>query len=137
VPEIQDSGVKDLPPVKIQQEGNPQIRGGKGRDPDAGIQLQRIPRGHALSPGADGRVGGDNVADGSGILPGENNGIHMVNVLVGDKDENLSVGQKLLGRNLIVSLQLMLLAPPVIKDKKKIILFDGKAAVIVMRDFDW
>jgi glycerophosphoryl diester phosphodiesterase len=24
-----------------------------------------------------------------------------------------------------------------IKDKKKIILFDGKAAVIVMRDFDW
>ena len=61
----------------------------------------------------------------------------MVNVLVGDKDENLSVGQKLLGRNLIASLQLMLLAPPVIKDKKKIILFDGKAAVIVMRDFDW
>jgi hypothetical protein len=31
----------------------------------------------------------------------------------------------------------MLLAPPVIKDKKKISLFDGKAAVIVMRDFDW
>ena len=54
-----------------------------------------------------------------------------------DKDGNLSVGQKLLGRNLIASLQLMLLAPPVIKDKKKIILFDGKAAVIVMRDFDW
>ena len=54
-----------------------------------------------------------------------------------NKDENLSVGQKLLGRNLIASLQLMLLAPPVIKDKKKIILFDGKAAVIVMRDFDW
>ena len=89
---------------------------------------------HAFSAGTDRHIRGDDPGDVPGLVPGEDDGIQVVDMLVADKNEYVVVRAELFGGQLKFGRQLPALPAPVVKDQQRMFSRDGKTAVVIMGD---
>ena len=68
------------------------------------------------------------------LVPGEDHGIEMVDMLMADENEDVVVSLQLFGRDLFVRGQFPALSAPVVEDGQRMPARNGKTAVIVMGD---
>ena len=101
---------------------------------DVRLKVQPVPGRHAPAPRTDRHVGGDDIRNIRLLLPGEDDGIQMIDMFMGNEDIDLPVARKLLRKKLAAAAQLAVLPPPVIKNEKKVSRLNGKTAVIIMSD---
>ena len=134
MPEVQVSGVEDLQAFEIHQEADAQVRGIEGGDLHIVAEADDIPRSHTAAAGADRHIRGNDILDPGHVLPGEDNGIHMVRMVMADKYVDLFIRPEGLRRDAVLLRELFPLAQPVIEDQHGILARNGKTAVVVVRN---
>ena len=134
VPEIQVSRVKEACSAEVGQETDAQVRRIESGYGHLVGKLQRVAGSHPFSARPHGHVRGNDVGHVGAAAPAEDDGIQMVNVFVADENKDVFEPLKFFGRDLEAGGKFPALPAPVIENKQRMIVRNGKTAVIIMGD---